>query len=145
MTKRTMTESDPLNNLAATEMDRPTLVERCLPALEVLKKHGLTTLTLLMWFEDGGSSWEIIQEPCVLNGFRVPMKCRDEVVDAYSAVVRTIEEAIASAIEGDELENEHFLAGVYVAFHDEPQRWTIDCTVREMLDHMHSEFGIRVK
>ena len=122
------------NSVAASTPDK-TLVGRCLRALEVLERHGVTCISLVMRFKDGRSRETFTHEPCFYDDVRIPKKSGTEVVIAWIVVLNTISDAIREAISGTDYEDADFLVSVAMRRSDQPGSWSIkNCEITAMLD-----------
>ena len=111
------------------------LVERCLPALAVLERHGVTYISLVMQFECGGEVETYAHYPRFYDHIRIPRKSREEVVVAWANVSMAIEDAIRKVISGTDYEDADFLVSVSMRCSARPDGWSVENSeITAMLD-----------
>jgi hypothetical protein len=110
----------------------PTLIQRCLPDLNTLKEHGVTSMQLSARFiADDFADWSVDWPR--FYSMNVPKKDRESLANAYIRVRGEIEDAIRSEVEDSDLEDGSFLASVHINSRDDAVGWSIDCEITALI------------
>lgn len=122
------------NSVAASTPDQ-TFVERCLPALEVLERHGVTCISLVMQFKGGRQTETFTREPCFHNPIRILEESGAEVTVALPKLLTAMDDVLRKVFSGTDYEDADFAVSVAMSRSDQPDGWSIkNCEITAMLD-----------